>query len=200
MAETMTTTTYRLILASSSPRRKDLLGQAGYAFEVVGPPFGEPGQAIVALPPAQLAAALAYYKARSVADHHPQDCVLGADTVVSVQDRVLGKPTGPHEAREMLRLLSGTRHSVITGVAIIAPDRRLIATDTTYVTMRAITNDEIEAYVASYEWEGKAGAYAIQETADRFVVNVEGSFSNIVGLPMELVQRLLKKIGISSAV
>mgnify|MGYP000465730205 CR=1 FL=1 len=92
----------------------------------------------------------------------------------------------------MLRRLSGTRHAVITGVALLAPlERRLIASDTTFVTMRELAAGEIEHYIASGEWIGKAGAYAIQETADKFVERVEGSFSNVVGLPMELIERML---------
>ena len=92
----------------------------------------------------------------------------------------------------MLETLSGSRHAVITGVALLGPGpRRLIASDTTHVTMRRMTDDEIQAYLDSGEWQGKAGAYAIQETADRFVTSVEGSFTNVVGLPMELVRRML---------
>ena len=107
----------------------------------------------------------------------------------------MGKPANVAEAGSMLSSLSGTRHVVITGVAILAPGGvRIIAAETTYVTMRKMTEAEIEGYIASGEWDGKAGAYAIQETADRFVEKLEGSFSNVVGLPMELVGRMLDEI------
>jgi len=95
----------------------------------------------------------------------------------------------------MLRRLSGTRHAVITGVAVVGPGgRRRIASATSHVTMRPMTDEEVAGYVASGEWEGKAGAYAIQETADRFVERVEGSFDTVVGLPVDLVRRLLESV------
>ncbi len=181
-----------LVLASSSPRRKELLKEAGIAFEPVDPPVAEPVHLGGEVSPARRAEALAYFKARAVADHHPGSLVLGADTVVSVDGRLLGKPADADDARRMLRVLSGTRQAVITGVALLGAGRRSIASETTFVTMRDISEEELEDYIASGEWEGKAGAYAIQETADRFVTGLEGSFSNVVGLPMELVCRLLR--------
>ncbi|MCK4276023.1 MAG: septum formation protein Maf [Phycisphaerae bacterium] len=183
-----------LILASASPRRRKLLAEAGLVFEVVSPPVDEPDH-VGLLPPAQRAEALAYFKARSVSQYYPGSLILGADTIVAVSGVVLGKPADQLEARRMLQTLSGTRHVVITGVALLGPDkRRLIASETTYVTMRPMSNGEIESYIASGEWEGKAGAYAIQETADRFVVSVEGSFSNVVGLPVKLVKRMVNEL------
>lgn len=184
-----------LVLASSSPRRQSLLSQAGYRFEVVYPPVDEPDAILSKLPPAQQAESLSYFKARSVWDAMPDSFVLGADTIVAVGSQVLGKPIDASDARRMLQTLSASRHAVITGVTIIGPQgRRLIASDTTYVTMRHLSADDINGYVESGEWEGKAGAYAIQETADRFVINIEGSFSNIVGLPVELVHKMLDEL------
>ena len=171
------------------------MGQAGYDFDVVDPPLGEPDQATEDLTPTQLAEALAYFKARAVSETHPGRRVLGADTVVATDAHVLGKPADAAEARRMLESVSGTRHAVITGVALLeAETQRLIASDVTHVTMREMTEQEIDDYVASGEWEGKAGAYAIQETADRFVDSIEGSFTNIVGLPMELVERMIHEL------
>ena len=186
--------TFRLILASSSPRRRELLAEAGVAFEVVPPPLAEPATGLEGLAPAAQAEALAYFKARAIGPREDA-YVLGADTIVAAGDAVLGKPADAGEARAMLLGLSGTRHAVITGVALLAPGgRRRIASATTYVVMRPITPAEVDQYVASGEWEGKAGAYAIQETADRFVERVEGSFSNVVGLPVELVRQMLEEI------
>ena len=183
----------RLILASSSPRRRQLLAEAGLQFQVVAPPLPEPNQQSEGLSPTEHAEALAYFKARAVADSHPGDVVLGADTVVAAASRLLGKADGAKQARAMLESLSGTRHQVITGVALLGPcGKRLITSDVTWVTMRKMTGREIQAYVDSGEWIGKAGAYAIQMTADRYVEKLEGSFSNVVGLPMELVTRLLR--------
>jgi septum formation protein len=184
-----------LVLASSSPRRRQLLEEAGLEHEVVAPPLAEPVHLGKGLWPARRTEALAYFKARAVSDARPEDLVLGADTVVAVGGRVLGKPADADDARRILRMLSGTRQAVITGVALLGPGRRGIASETTYVTMRSMSEEELEAYIASGEWKGKAGAYAIQETADRFVTKLEGSFSNVVGLPMELVGRMLRLAG-----
>ena len=190
------TTIGKFILASVSPRRRQLLREAGFDFEVVAPPIAEPDRLRGGLSPAEQAEALAYFKARAVARLHPEAVVLAADTLVSAGGRVLGKATSSAQARTMLGRLSGTRHAVITGVAVLgAAGRRQIASETTYVTMRGLSAAAIEAYVASDEWVDKAGAYAIQETADRFVRRVEGSFTNVVGLPMELTGRLLARFG-----
>ncbi len=185
----------RLILASSSPRRRRLLAEAGLEFDVVEPPIHEPDGGKNKPPPVRQAEAAAYFKARAVADRHPEATVLAADTVVATDQQLLGKPANEDQARQMLRGLSGTRHRVITGVALLRPPhQRLIASATTYVTMRKMSDDEIEAYIESGEWKGKAGAYAIQETADRYVVSVEGSFTNVVGLPVELVLEMLRTL------
>lgn len=171
------------------------MGQAGYEFDVIEPPIHEPEDSAECLTPAQQAEALAYFKARAVSDLCPGRYVLGADTVVATGDHALGKPADAAEARQMLKGISGTRHAVITGVALLeGPLHRLIASDVTYVTMRDMSDREIDDYVASGEWIGKAGAYAIQETADRFVDTIEGSFTNIVGLPMELVGRMMREL------
>ena len=187
----------RLVLASSSPRRRHLMAEAGYRFEAVDPFIEEPSDLGPRLSPARRAMALAYFKARSVAEVMPRAVVLGADTIVAAAgepSEVLGKPADAIDAERMLRKLSGTRHRVITGVSLLGPGGcRKITSDVTHVTMREMTDDEVGQYIASGEWEGKAGAYAIQETADRFVVNVEGSFSNVIGLPMEMVARLLSE-------
>ena len=185
-----------LILASASPRRRALLAEAGISFTAVEPPLPEPHDGIARLAPAQQAEALAYYKARAVAGEDPPGRVLGADTVVALGREVLHKPADATDARRMLGALSNSRHAVITGVALLGPGaRRCICSDWTWITMRPMSEAEIEAYIASGEWAGKAGAYAIQETADRFVVAVDGSITNVVGLPMELVGRLLGRAG-----
>ena len=171
------------------------MSQAGYRFDVVEPPLAEPDRTVENLSPARQAEALAYFKARLVSRICPGRCVLGADTVVAAGGRVLGKPADPREATEMLKELSGTRHAVITGVALVVDEtQRLIASDVTHVTMREMTDREIDEYVAGGEWKGKAGAYAIQETADRFIDSLEGSFTNVVGLPMELVDRMIQEL------
>jgi septum formation protein len=190
------------ILASQSPRRRELLQRAGYRFGVIPPGVDEHVVAFLSRP-AAYAEAVAHFKAAAVFRCHRDRVVLGADTVVAQGNRLFGKAGTPDEARAMLAALAGTRQEVITGVAVLLPDlaggdaspgpRRLLASDTTIVTMRPMTPAEIDAYVASGEWQDKAGAYAIQETADRFIERVEGSFTNVVGLPMELLERLFDK-------
>jgi septum formation protein len=181
-----------LILASASPRRRELLARAGWPFRVVEPPLTEPQEEWRGLSPRGLAEALAYFKARSVWEANPGERVIGADTVVWHAGQLIGKPAGEEDARAILRSLCGSRHAVITGVAILGPGgRRLIASDATYITMRKASQAEIQAYLDGGEWRGKAGAYAIQETGDRFVERVEGSFSNVVGLPLELLERMI---------
>ena len=166
--------------------------QAGLTCRVVHPPIHEPDDIDEDLTPAGQAEALAYFKASAVRRLHAEGAILGADTVVALGREILGKADGPEQAAAMLAKLSGTRHEVITAVALLGADHwRMIASETTRVTMRTITPGEIDGYVESDEWRGKAGAYAIQETGDRFVVKVDGSFSNVVGLPMELLARML---------
>ncbi|MCA8979310.1 MAG: septum formation protein Maf [Planctomycetes bacterium] len=194
----------RLILASASPRRRDLLDAAGLDFDVE--PSGTEEVFDPALAPEELAVSLALQKAAAVAALHAGESalVIGSDTVVAVDlaqgPRVLGKPEDESEAREMLRLLSGTRHRVVTGVCVVdaASGESRSAHERTFVTMRAITSVEVEAYVASQEWRDKAGGYAIQENADAFVTRLdEGGFDNVVGLPVELTLELLRRAGAS---
>ncbi|MFA6133288.1 MAG: Maf family protein [Phycisphaerae bacterium] len=186
---------FHLILASASPRRRQLLAAAGVPFEVIVPNIPEPDDVMNHLPPGQQAESLAYFKAREVWDQHPTRWVLGADTIVALGNQVLGKPRDEAHARQMLSLLSGSRHAVITGVTLLGPlGRRLIASDVTYITMKKMSPADIDAYIASREWVGKAGAYAIQETADRYIEKVDGSFTNVVGLPMELLMRMIDEV------
>lgn len=185
-----------LLLASQSPRRAMLLREEGIPFDVVNPRYEEPQPFGRALHPAELAEALSYYKARSVAGEHPGRVILGADTVVAMGDQLFGKPADRDDAARILTSLGGTTHQVITGVTLLCPadDRRLIRHDVTRVTMRRMSDDELRAYLDSGEWEGKAGAYGIQDTADQFVEHTEGSFSNVVGLPIELLRTMLAEI------
>jgi len=184
------------ILASRSPRRRQLLADTGYRFEVIPPALGEPAADQTGLSPAQLAESLAYFKARSVVEeHHPPLPVVGADTIVALAEQVFGKPRDGDDARRILSALSGTRHQVITGVAVIDPaGRRLIASDVTHVQMREMAGDELDRYIESGLWEGKAGAYGIQDRDDPVVECIEGSFANVVGMPIELLKGLFGQL------
>lgn len=178
------------ILASNSPRRRQLLAKAGYRFEVVSPPLDEPAMDDLEVMPAQIAESLAYFKARSVMDRiGPPVPVLGADTVVALDHHLFGKPIDADDARRILRILGSATHEVITGVALLDPSgARIIASDVTRVTMRPMSEQEMDEYIASGDWKGKAGAYGIQDCGDRYVERFDGSFSNVVGLPMELLK------------
>lgn len=184
----------RLVLASASPRRRQLLTRLGYPFDVAAPDADEPLDA--SLSPGELAQRLAWLKAEAVARDFPDALILGADTLVTTGGEVLGKPADRQDAIRILTRLGGTRHCVITGVCILdaASGRKWLDAEETWVTMRLMSRAEIEAYVDSGEAMGKAGAYAIQETGDRYVEKVEGSFSNVVGLPLELLARMLKPL------
>ncbi|MBL8694307.1 MAG: septum formation protein Maf [Planctomycetes bacterium] len=191
----------RLILASGSPRRRELLAASGVRAEIVIPGVDESMPR--GMTPRRAALAIARRKARAVASRLPTEqaptIILAADTVVALGDRILGKAKDAADAARILRLLSGTTHRVITGVcAIEMPSRRVQQfAVTTKVVMRTWKPAEVRAYVGSGEWIGKAGAYAIQESADRFVTSVRGSWTNVVGLPMERVAALLTSAGIA---
>ncbi len=169
--------------------------EAGYEFEVVAPQVGE-GRPTADDDPRRLAEENARLKARDVAGRIGHGLVLAADTLVSLGDKVIGKPKDKADALRILKVLSGTCHSVITGVALIDAEsgRELVASEETFITMRDVPERDLRAYVDTGESMGKAGAYAIQEKGDRFVERIEGSFSNVVGLPLELVARLLKDL------
>jgi septum formation protein len=184
-----------LILASASPRRRELLARAGLVFRVHASRVDE--SIDPRTPPEQAALELAERKARAVArELGPLDAIaIAADTIVALENgSMLGKPADAREAQVMLRSLSNTRHRVITGVCCLDLDGSRLARgfERTFVTMRAISDAEVAAYVASNEWQDKAGGYAIQENADRFVTGLEeGGFDNVVGLPVALTLRLL---------
>jgi len=165
----------------------------GYRFEVARPTVEEPAHCGAGVPPAHVAEALSYFKARSVAQALPEGLIVAADTVAAVGGEVFGKPADRDDARSILTRLSGTAHDVITGVTLLdaATGRRDIRHDVTRIVMRPLGDDEMEAYLDSGQWQGKAGAYGIQDHGDRFVERIEGSFTNVVGLPMELLAIML---------
>jgi len=186
----------RLVLASRSPRRADLLTSAGYDFEVVPADINE--RLLDQETPAAHVRRLAREKAAVVARDHPESIVLGADTVVVIDGVVLGKPADDADAAGMLGRLSGRTHEVLTGVALHTRNDQWCEVASTRVTFRELTARDIAWYVGSREPEGKAGAYAIQGRASRFVTRIEGPYTNVVGLPIGLVDHLLRKIADSS--
>lgn len=183
-----------LILASSSPRRQELLREAGIIFQAHPPHLNEeqyPGE-----PPLEYASRLSREKAQAVAQHYPQGYVLGADTIVVIDGEVLGKPQDAEDAERMLRVLSGRGHKVSTAVTVVTPAGETeTRSTTTKVYFRELTEDEIRQYVAGGEPMDKAGAYAIQGGASRWANRIEGEYSNVVGLPLSLVTEMLRKSG-----
>lgn len=185
-----------LILASASPRRLALLRQIGFLPDAVVPATVDEVAAKAETPQA-LAVRLARAKTECVAGNHPNAVILGADTVVARGRRILPKPAGKTEARACLRLLSGARHRVHGGIAVIAPGGRICCRlVTTVVTFKRLSADEIDAYVASGEWRDKAGGYAIQGRAAAFVRLLIGSYSNVVGLALYETAGLLSGLGL----
>jgi septum formation protein len=192
-----------LVLASASPRRQELLRNAGIKFAVQPANINEephPGET-----PRDCAERLAREKALAVFQDQPQNFVLGADTIVVVDGMALGKPADASDAARMLRLLSGRTHTVITGICLVspaAPDRESktdgesrTSSETTLVTMSTISEDEIRDYVATGEPMDKAGAYAIQGQASRWILRIEGDYGNVVGLPVSRVYAMLRQQG-----
>ena len=208
-----------LVLASASPRRQELLRNAGISFTVQPADIDE--TPLAGEPPRECAQRLAREKALAIWRTRPQDRVLGADTIVVVDETILGKPVDDDDAVRMLGLLSGRVHQVITGVCLVGTvasgqlpvvseaertelralpyeilrteNRELrTASETTLVTMSELSEDEIREYVATGEPMGKAGAYAIQGMASRWIPRIEGDYSNVVGLPVALVYAMLR--------
>jgi septum formation protein len=184
-----------LVLASASARRQELLRNAGFEFEV------RPSKVTETLKPGETAEdyvrRVASEKALDVALSCPSEAlVLGADTVIDADGRLLGKPASQDDAAHMLRLLSGHAHRVVTGICLVRAPNHIEALDheTTFVSFRNLDEDEIADYVRSSEPFGKAGAYAIQGLASKFVTRISGSYFNVVGLPVSLVYDLLKPL------
>jgi septum formation protein len=179
----------RLILASASPRRAELLTAAGIGFDISPADVDE--RVLDGEPPDAYVTRVAAAKARTVANRFPDRLVLGADTTVVIDNRILAKPEDANDAKRMLLALSGRTHEVLTGVCIAGPDQTVAALSRTEVEFAALSQAEIDWYVASGEPMDKAGGYGIQGLASRFVVRIAGSYSNVVGLPVALVYELM---------
>jgi len=182
-----------IVLASASPRRRELMARVAPEFRVFPTDVDE--SAIEEKDPLRFAVAAAVLKARRAAEVFPEAVVIGADTVVALGLRVLGKPVDREDARTMLRALSGRRHRVITGLAFCtaAEDRLLTGYDLTYVTFRELSDEMIEGYLDQGTFLDKAGAYAVQEIGDAFFARMKGDYDNVVGFPVEKVRRLLAR-------
>jgi septum formation protein len=183
----------RIVLASASPRRRELLSQLGLEFEVCVSSAGEAEGA----DPIETARQAALAKASEVASKVPDALVIGADTIVVIDGEILGKPTNPSEAEAMLKKLKGKAHRVITGVAIVdGSGKKVVDHEDTTVFFADLSEDEVRSYMESGEGADKAGAYAIQGLGALFIPRIEGSYSNVVGLPLAKLHEMLKEFGI----
>lgn len=185
-----------IILASASPRRKQLLSEAGYTFTSITPNVNESAFPAEGYKACEYAKKLALAKAKSVAEKHPDCLVIGADTVVDFDGEIIGKPADAREAEQITKKLFSKPHKVITGLAIVrlTDSIEIVESDITIVYPKKLTAEQIDDHIKSESWRDKAGAYAIQETGDEFVEKIEGSLTNVMGLPMELLQKLLKNL------
>jgi septum formation protein len=185
----------RLILASASPRRLDLLARIGVVPDAVAPADIDEGVPEGELP-RDHALRLAREKAEAVAAQHPEALVLGADTVVAVGRRILPKVEDEATLRACMKLLSGRRHRVLTGVALVAPGQPIrTRLGETMIGMKRLSGEEIDYYASHGEWHGKAGGYALQGYGEVYVRQIAGSYSNVVGLPLAETRLLLKAAG-----
>jgi len=180
----------KIILASSSPRRREMLSKYGINIEVISSDICE--NVLATEEPIQVAMALAFQKAHSIALNHKDSVVIAADTIV-FKDGILGKPKDRNEAFKMLKLLSGEIHQVITGIAVIDENTKTIDYEISNVKFKKLSIDKIERYINTEEYKDKAGAYGIQGYGELLVEWIEGSYSNIVGLPITKIDNILEK-------
>jgi septum formation protein len=178
-----------LLLASTSPQRRAIVEQLGLPFEVAAPRYEEDDDS--GLPPVELVRAHAAGKARSLVAEAGERPVLGVDTAVVIDGRVLGKPADAGAAAEMLETLGGRAHVVVSGLCLLAPGWEAVEHEETRVTFRELTPRDVAEYVRSGEWQGRAGGYAIQGRGAALVERIEGDYLNVVGLPAALLVRLL---------
>jgi len=178
-----------LVLASRSPQRKAILEQLGIPFDVVAPRYDEQTPEIADA--VEVVREHAQGKARSVAGDAGERPVLGVDTEVVLQGLIFGKPANATEAEQMLEELSGKTHVVLSGLCLVSPGWEVVEHEGTRVTFRELTPRDLAAYIATGEWEGRAGAYAIQGRGAALVCGIEGDYLNVVGLPAALLVRLL---------
>ena len=193
----------QFILASASTRRRELLTQAGYRFKIVPSAIDEdsffnPDKSGTAI---EYAKQLALAKAKNIADKYPAELVLGADTTVDFAGQIIGKPADAEDARRITRLLFSAAHKVITAVALVrlTDNTQVVEAQVTTVFPRKLTEEQIEAHIKTGHWQDKAGAYAIRHGGDEFIEKIQGSITNVMGLPMELTKRLLSELTIQGS-
>lgn len=188
----------RFIVASASPRRRELMEKAGYEFEII--PSDAPEDIPEGLSVEQAVSLLAERKALSVLEENPEAVVLGCDTVVALDGKILGKPADRNEAREMLRFLSGREHVVVTAVCIADKDRKETFANVTAVEFYELSEPTVESYASSGESDDKAGAYGIQGLGAALVKGIKGDYFSVMGLPVAQCVRVLHGFGVDGSV
>ena len=186
----------RIILASASPRRKELLSRLGWTFDVI--PSDADESHVIGEPPAEMVMRLSRLKGGNIAKMHPGALVVASDTTVFCDGRLLGKPSDDADAARMLVLLSGRVHQVYSGVALFFRGKCVCSFESTDVEFRVLSDDDIASYIATGEGRGCAGGYAIQGKACTLVRRINGDYSNVVGLPMPLLAEMLGELGFST--
>ena len=186
----------KIILGSASPRRRELMTEAGYEFEVIVAGVDEESVSSEGISVREYAERLALMKAAKVADEWPEAIVIGADTVVDLDGEIIGKAADAAEAEDITRRLFLKPHEVVTGVAVLcrAEGIEIVESDVTIVYPRKLTEEQIVAHINGDGWQGRAGAYGIKEKGDEFVERIEGSLTNVMGMPMELVEEILGRV------
>jgi len=187
---------FSIILASASPRRRELLAEAGYQFAVVRPNIDESAFAADAVGADEYVRRLALAKANNVAERFAESLVIGADTVVDFNGEIIGKPTDARDAEDITRKVFSAPHKVITGLAIVrvSDGTELTESEATTVYPKRLTAEQIAEHINSGTWCDKAGAYAIKENGDECIERIQGSLTNVMGLPIELLRRMLTRI------
>lgn len=192
---------HRLVLASGSPRRRELLSSLNLTFDIIKPTVDEEAFQLNHLPPEEVVKFLSRTKAQDVFKHHTDALVIGSDTIVVLDEQIFGKPKSEEDAFRMLQALQGRTHRVFTGITIFHPEERedyppLISDALcTQVQMRSLSPDEIHAYIATGEPMDKAGAYAIQGYGSTLIERIDGCYFNVVGMSLYLLERLFKELG-----
>ena len=187
---------HSFILASASPRRKQLLTKAGYKFKIIPPDIDESAFPTEGINPCEYAKKLALAKAKYVAEKYPNSLVIAADTIADFEDEIIGKPADKVHAEQITKKLFSKPHKVITGIAIIRlrDGIEINESDTTTVYPKKLNTGQIVEHIKGGSWRDKAGAYAIQEKGDEFIEKIDGSLTNVMGLPMELLEKLLSQV------
>ena len=185
----------KIILASASPRRRDLLSSIGCNYETYSPDIDE--SISIGEAPESACRRLSVLKAERASELFAEALIIAADTLVTIDNDIFGKPGGADEAGVMLDMLNGREHKVITGLTVIFKGKIITEAETTLVYFRKLSKYDIEAYIATGEFQGKAGGYAIQGYASLFVSRIDGDYFNVVGLPLQRLSRIFEKFGIN---